>query len=52
MLDSAVDADIVDVTILRFSTGYIQFVEDTTGRGHISHAVNNQVRISLFVTVN
>lgn len=52
MLDGAVNVDIVDVNIRRFSTDDIQFVEYTTGRGHISHAVNNQPRTSMSVTVN
>jgi hypothetical protein len=52
MLDGAVDVEIGDGTIRRFSTGDVLFVEDTTGRGHISRAVDNQPRTSVFVTVD
>ncbi|UCD10223.1 MAG: hypothetical protein JSU79_06185 [Dehalococcoidales bacterium] len=33
-------------------TGDILLAEDTTGRGHISRAVNNQSRKSVFVTLD
>ena len=42
MLDGAVDVEIGDGTVRRFSTGDILLVEDTTGRGHKSKAVNNE----------
>jgi uncharacterized cupin superfamily protein len=32
--------------------GDILLAEDTTGRGHISRAVNNQPRKSIFVTLD
>ena len=52
MLDGAVDVEIGDGTVRRFSTGDILLVEDTTGRGHKSKAVNNQPRTSVFVTLD
>ncbi|NBC26653.1 MAG: hypothetical protein GVY08_07325 [Bacteroidetes bacterium] len=52
MLDGAVDVEVGDGSVRRFSTGDVLFVEDTTGRGHISRAVNNQPRTSVFVTVD
>lgn len=51
MLDGAVDVEIGDGTVRRFSTGDILLAEDTTGRGHKSKAVNNQPRTSVFVTL-
>ncbi len=52
MLDGAVDVEIGDGTVQRFSTGDILLVEDVTGRGHKSSAVNNQPRTSVFVTLD
>lgn len=52
MLDGAVDVEIGDGTVQRFSTGDILLVEDTTGRGHKSKAVNNEPRTSVFVTLD
>ena len=52
MLDGAVDVEIGDGTVKRFSTGDILLVEDTTGRGHKSKAVNNEARISVFITLD
>lgn len=52
MLDGAVDVEIGDGTVRRFSTGDILLVEDTTGHGHISRAVNNKSRTSVFVTLD
>lgn len=52
MLDGAVDIEIGDGTVRRFSTGDIVLVEDTTGRGHISRSVDNQPRTSVFVTLD
>jgi len=51
MLDGAVDVEVGDGTVRRFSTGDILLVEDTTGRGHKSKAVNNEPRASVFVTL-
>ena len=52
MLDGAVDVEIGDGTIRRFSTGDILLAEDTHGRGHKSKAVNNESRTSVFVTLD
>ena len=51
MLDGAVDVEIGDGTVRRFSTGDVLLAEDTTGRGHISRAVDNQPRKSIFVSL-
>lgn len=52
MLNGAVDVEIGDGTVRRFSTGDILLVEDVTGRGHKSKAVNNEARTSVFVTLD
>ncbi|HLR32025.1 MAG TPA: hypothetical protein VK074_06010 [Fodinibius sp.] len=52
MLDGAVDVEVGDGTVRRFSTGDILLVEDVTGRGHKSKAVNNESRTSVFVTLD
>lgn len=52
MLDGSVDVEIGDGTVRRFSTGDILLAEDTTGRGHKSKAVNNEPRLSVFVTLD
>lgn len=52
MLDGAVDVEISDGTVRRFSTGDVLLAEDTTGRGHISRAVDDQPRKSIFVTLD
>ena len=52
MLDGAVDVEVGDGTVRRFSTGDILLVEDVTGRGHKSRAVNNEARTSVFVTLD
>lgn len=52
MLDGAVDVEIGNGTVRRFSTGDILLVEDITGRGHKSSAVNNEPRSSVFVTLD
>lgn len=52
MLDGAVDVEVGDGTVRRFSTGDILLAEDVTGRGHKSRAVNKQPRTSVFVTLD
>lgn len=52
MLDGAVEIEIGDGTIRRFGPGSIVLAEDTTGRGHISRAVDQQPRSSIFVTLD
>ncbi len=49
MLKGAVDVETSDGSQRRIEQGEILLVEDTTGRGHRSRAVNNQERISLFI---
>ncbi len=51
MLDGSVDIEVGDGSKRRFGPGDILLVEDTTGHGHISRAVNNQTRHSIFVTL-
>lgn len=52
MLDGAVDVQVGDGSERHFSTGDILLAEDVTGRGHKSKAVNNEVRTSVFVTLD
>lgn len=52
MLEGAVDVEVGDGTVRRFGTGDVLLAEDTTGRGHISRAVDNQPRKSVFVTLD
>lgn len=52
MLEGQVDIEIGDGTVRRFSTGDILLAEDTTGRGHISRAVDEKLRKSLFITLD
>ena len=51
-LEGAVEITIGDGTKRQFGPGDIMLAEDTTGRGHISRAVNNQPRTSIFVTLD
>lgn len=41
-----------DGTGRRFDPGDIMLAEDTTGQGHITRAVGNTPRISVFVTLD
>jgi len=50
-LKGKVEIVIGDGTRREFGPGDILLAEDTTGRGHISRAVNNQPRTSIFVTL-
>ena len=52
MLEGVVDVEIGDGSVRRFGTGDVLLAEDTTGRGHISRAVDNQPRQSVFVTLD
>jgi len=49
-LEGQVELFVGDGTSRVFGPGDILLVEDTTGRGHASRAVNNQPRKSIFVT--
>jgi len=51
-LEGQVEIVIGDGTKRQFGPGDILLAEDTTGRGHISRAVNNQPRTSIFVTLD
>ena len=51
-LKGEVEIVVGDGTKRQFRSGDIMLAEDTTGRGHISRAVNDQPRISLFVTLD
>jgi len=51
-LEGEVEIVIGDGTKRILGTGDILLAEDTTGRGHISRAVNNQPRKSIFVTLD
>ena len=43
------EVEIGDGTKIRLHPGHILLAEDTTGQGHISRAVGNSDRISLFI---
>ncbi len=51
-LEGAVEIVVGDGSKRVLGTGDILLAEDTTGRGHISRAVNNQPRKSIFVTLD
>ena len=51
-LEGQVEITIGDGTKRLFGPGDILLAEDTTGRGHISRAVNNKPRKSIFVTLD
>ena len=51
MLEGAVDIEVGDGTVRRFSAGDVLLVEDTTGRGHVTRTVDGRARKSLFVTL-
>ena len=46
-----VEIEVGDGTKRRLGPGDILLAEDTTGRGHISRAVNEQPRVSIFITL-
>lgn len=51
-LEGQVEITVGDGTRRIFGPGDIFLAEDTTGRGHISRAVNNQPRKSIYVTID
>jgi hypothetical protein len=51
-LDAAVEITVSDGEVRRIGPGEVFLVEDTTGKGHISRAVNKQLRHSIFVTLD
>jgi hypothetical protein len=48
----AVEIEVGDGTKRRLGPGEILLAEDTTGRGHISRAVDDQPRVSIFITLD
>ena len=50
VLSGGVDIETSDGDTRRFVAGDIFYVEDVTGRGHRSRAVDGQPRVSIFVT--
>ncbi len=51
LLNGSVEVEVGDGTTRRFGPGSILLAEDTTGHGHRSRAVGNQVNTSIFVTL-
>jgi quercetin dioxygenase-like cupin family protein len=51
-LDAAVKITVSDGETRTIGAGEVFLVEDTTGKGHISQAVNKQMRHSIFVTLD
>lgn len=51
MLEGSVEIEVSDGNKRVFHSGDILLAEDTTGRGHISRAINQQPRKSVFVTL-
>ncbi len=47
-----VELEVGDGTKRRLGPGEILLAEDTTGRGHISRAVDDQPRVSIFITLD
>jgi hypothetical protein len=47
-----VEIEVGDGTKRRLGPGDVLLAEDTTGRGHISRAVDDQPRVSLFITLD
>ena len=51
MLDGSVEIEVGDGSRRTLRSGDILLAEDTTGRGHISRAVDGQPRTSVFITL-
>ncbi|MFC2012197.1 hypothetical protein ACFLVU_03595 [Chloroflexota bacterium] len=51
-LEGRVELGVGDGTSRIFGPGDIVLAEDTEGRGHVSRAVNNQPRKSIYVTLD
>ena len=51
-LSGAVEIEVGDGSVRRFGAGDILLAEDTTGRGHISRAIGNEERRSIFVLLD
>lgn len=52
MLEGTVEIEVCAGTTRRFGPGDILLAEDTTGRGHRSRTVNQQVRRSIFIPLD
>ncbi len=52
MLAGGVDFTVSAGETRRFGTGDVVLLEDTTGKGHVSQAVDGQRRKSIFVTLD
>lgn len=51
MLDGKVEIQISDGAKRLFDTGDVLLVEDTTGQGHISKAIDGKFRKSIFISL-
>jgi uncharacterized cupin superfamily protein len=51
MLEGSVEIEVGDGSRRIFCSGDILLAEDTTGRGHVSRAIDGQPRRSVFVTL-
>ncbi len=51
-LEGAVEVEVGDGSKKKFNAGDVFLAEDTTGRGHISRAVNHQSRKSIFILLD
>lgn len=52
LLRGGVEIEVGDGEIRRLLPGEVLLVEDTTGQGHRSRAIDHQARISAFVTLD
>lgn len=52
MLDGSVEIEVGDGEVRRFGPGDVLLLEDTTGRGHWSRAIDGQPRRSIFVALD
>jgi uncharacterized cupin superfamily protein len=52
MLKGRSEVIVGDGTSRQFGPGDVMLAEDTSGRGHITRAVNDQPRMSIFVTLD
>src|SRR5450631_2554310 len=50
-LDAGVELTASDGESRKIGAGEIVLVEDTTGKGHLSKSINNQMRHSIFVPI-
>jgi len=52
ILDGRVEIEVSNGTIRQFGAGDVMLAEDTSGRGHISRAIDNENRTSIFITLD